>query len=399
MEGLSAPVEPNCLHGVFRSVEQWELATGRQAIKLHVGEPAFRPPDEVVEAVVASVRDGRTGYTSAEGLADLRIALTAKLSVHNGLHTTPDLVFVCPGSCQGIAAVLQSIARPGGELLLPELHWPIHLQQCRLAGLRPRLYPLDDGYHPDVAGVAAASSAQTCALLVNSPANPTGAVIGRAALERLLELARSQGWWVISDEAYEDFCYDGEHLSMAALEQGERPDAHRVYTTFSFSKSFAMTGYRLGYVVAPNLAAAARLRAVQEASIIAPATPAQYAGLAALSVPEAAGRNRAHVAGARDALAILVREGMLGGFPRGGWYALADLGPGVDAEAFCAALLLDCGVAAAPARGFSLGDRARSLVRLAICGDRRSLEAGLGQFVAFAQRMAHAHQLGMAAPP
>ncbi len=242
----AARIPPNCLHAVFRSVDEWQRLTGREVIKLHVGEPAFAPPPEVAEALAEATRSGRTAYTSAEGMPELRAALSAKLSERNGVHTTPERVFVSPGSCQGLAALLQSIAYDGGEVLLPELHWPIHLQQRLLAGLRPRFYPLDERYRPHVCGISAAATPRTCALLVNSPANPTGAVLGVELVTALLELAHSRGWWVISDEAYEDFVYEGRHIAMAALESDLPERQRRVFATYSFSKSFAMTGNRLG---------------------------------------------------------------------------------------------------------------------------------------------------------
>lgn len=117
-------IPPSCLHDVFRTAEERELATGRPVIKLHVGEPYFRSPPEAVAAFTAAVRDGRTAYTSAEGLMELREALAAKLEDRNGHRSSPDRIFITPGSCQGLAALLQSLVHPGDELLMPELHCP-----------------------------------------------------------------------------------------------------------------------------------------------------------------------------------------------------------------------------------------------------------------------------------
>lgn len=382
MSSRAATIPPSCVHEVYRSVDAWERDTGRPVIRLHVGEPHFGPPQEVVEALSAAARDGRTGYTSAEGMPELREALTAKLEVRNGHRTSPDLVFATPGSSQGLAALMQSIAEPGDRILLPALHWPIYLQQALLAGLRPVFYPLDDRHHPDL---AALSELDGDVLVVNSPANPTGAVCSTSELKALLALAHRRNWQVISDEAYEDFVHDGTHTSLASLERDLAPDERRVFSAFSFSKSYGMTGYRLGYVVTPNRRRAAALRTVQEASIVSPPTPVQYAGIAALDTPDAVRHNADAVRRARSLLAPLVPE-----LPAGGWYALLDVH--MDADVFARKLLETGGVSVAPARGFALRPSvspageigavssdatACSLVRLAFCGDHDALAAAV----------------------
>jgi aspartate aminotransferase len=394
-------IPPSCLHEVFRTAEARERVTGRPVIKLHVGEPYFPPPRAAVDALVAAARDGRTAYTSAEGMPALREALAAKLEEHNGHRTAPDRIFVAPGSCQGLAALFQSLVHPGDELLLPDLHWPIHLQQCLLAGFRPVFYPLDDQYRPDLDRLAAVASPRTRAILVNTPANPTGAVMDSDQLKTILELAHHHGWQVINDEAYEHFRYDADHVSLGSLERDVPERDRRVHSTFSFSKSYAMTGYRLGYVVTPNQQAARALRVVQEASIVGPSTPVQYAGLAALSSPSAGRVNGDLVRANRDrALPALRAAGLLADLPAGGWYAMLDVSrTGLTADEFAARLLATQHVSVAPGGGFALrpeldpAGRVRSaatsakadrLVRLAFCGDPDQLDAGVRGLVDFA---------------
>ncbi len=394
-------IPPSCLHAVFRMAQERELTLGAPVIKLHVGEPYFAPPPEAVEAFVAAVRDGRTGYTSAEGLPELREALAGKLTSVNGVPTTADHIVATPGSCQGLAALLQSLVVPGDELLLPELHWPIHLQQCLLAGFRPVFYRLDEHFRPDLDHLAGLTSDRIRAILVNSPANPTGSVSPAGHLAAVLDTARAQGWSVISDEAYEHFVFAGEHVAMAGLEH-DVPESERiVFSSFSFSKSFAMTGYRLGYIVAPTAATAHALRVVQEASIVCPQSPAQYAGIAALTALPAAHRNGELVRANRDRSLPALREaGLLTALPDGGWYAMLDVGrTGLDAERFAAGLLATHNVAVAPGGGFALRPEldhqgrvtsappdpdARNLVRLAFCGDPAELDAGVAALVRYA---------------
>ncbi|MFG2603290.1 pyridoxal phosphate-dependent aminotransferase [Streptomyces sp. NPDC048514] len=392
-------IPPSCLHAVFRAAEDRERATGRPVVKLHVGEPYFPPPREVALAVEHAVHEGRTAYTSAEGMLTLREALAVKLETENGHRTSPDRVFVTPGSCQGLAALFQSLARPGDELLMPELHWPIHLQQVLLAGFRPVFYALGPGYRPSLDSLRAAVTPRTRAVLVNSPANPTGAVIDTESMAAILELARAHDLQIVSDEAYEHFVYEGEHVSFASLESGVPEEERRIFSTFTFSKSLAMTGYRLGYVVTPNEAAAHALRVVQEASIIGPSTPVQYAGLTALKAEDSARANARMVRANRDrALPALREAGLLAELPQGGWYAVIDVGStGVDAETFAASLLEAHEVGVAPAAGFALrpvladdgrvlsadpAPEARTLVRLAFCGDPDELDTGVARLLA-----------------
>lgn len=395
-------IPPSCVHGVYRAVNDWQARTGREAVRLDIGEPWFRPPTAVVDALAAAAWDGRTTYTPAEGLPVFRDALADKLIRINGHDTDPDLVFVTPGASQGLSAVMQSVTDPGDEILIPGFHWPIHLQQSLLAGLRPRCYPLDERFRPDLSALAALAGDRTRVLLVNTPNNPTGAVYEPELLAALLDLARANDWLVISDEAYEDFVYEGAHVSMAALERDVPPADRRVFTVYSYSKSFAMTGCRLGYVATPNSAYAATLQVVEEASILSSPTPMQYAGLAALeqAMPEVAA-HRELVRSARDGLAPLAELGLVAWYPEGGWFALLDIGAtGLTADAFAAALLEREAVAVAPARGFALRPECdeRGLVtamgadpvtdhylRIAFCGEPAQVRDAVRRMADFAR--------------
>lgn len=392
-------VPTSSLHAAFRRAEQWEHRHGRKAIKLQVGEPAYQMPVAVREAMVAAVRAGDCAYTSAEGAEPLRIALAARLN-GQGLDTEPDRVFVTPGSCQGLWAVLTSIVTPGAAVLIPELHWPIYRQQAILSGFTPIGYPLRADYTPDPDGIAAAAASidapdgngvnavrpgRVAAIILNSPANPTGAVTQPDDLDRILELADRHDWSVISDEAYQEFVYRGRHRSTAALEADRRPAARRVFSTFSFSKSHAMTGCRVGYVVAPDNARADVLRRVQESCIIAPPTPAQRGALAGLAADREVGANAAHVCDNLATVAGPLRAaGMLNNVPAGGWYALLDVTEsGLDAAEFAERLLEDAGVSVAPAAAFALpGDnRSSNLIRISLAGARDELTAGVAAII------------------
>ncbi|KIZ16624.1 hypothetical protein SNA_16400 [Streptomyces natalensis ATCC 27448] len=402
---LAATIPSSCLHEIFRAAEVRERETGTEVVKLHVGDPYFDPPAEVADALHAAIRRGDTKYTSVEGVLELREALVEKLSMENGLDTAVSRVFVTPGSAQGLTALLRSIVEPGAEILLPELHWPVHLQQSLFAGFRPVFYPLGPGFRPDPEAVLAAGTPRTRVLLLNSPANPTGVVLDADTVHRLLEIAREQGWQVISDEAYEHYVYEGEHTSVAALER-DVPVAQRiVHSVYSFSKSAAMTGYRLGYVVTADDRTADAMRVVQEAGIIAPSTPVQYAGIAALHARSAIESNAKLVSHNRNELLPPLRDaGLLAELPAGGWYALLDVRKtGLDAETFSSRLLDSKGVAVVPGAGFTLrptlGDTgrvlsldsapwARSLIRIAFCGSPELLDIGVKRILDFVRDLA-----------
>lgn len=390
------------LHRIFRAADEREHASGAPVTKLHVGEPYFTPPPEVAHALAEAVARGHTKYTEVEGLLELRESLVAKLSSENGVETDVSRVFVTPGSTQGLAALMQAVAEPGAEILMPELHWPIHLQQALLAGLRPVFYSLGSDYRPDPEAVLAAATANTRVLLINSPANPTGVVVDTATLRRLLDLARRRGWQVISDEAYEHFVYDGEHVSTASLER-EVPVGERiVHSVYTFSKSLAMTGYRLGYLSIANERTARAVRIVQEANIIAMSTPVQYAGLAALRLQHVVRENRAMVLANRNAALPGLRDaGLLDELPAGGWYAILDVAPtGLTAEEFTARLLQRHNVAVVPGTGFALSPRldmkgrvasvesatrSRHLIRIAMCVAPQVLHDGVRELLSFAR--------------
>ncbi|HZF89877.1 pyridoxal phosphate-dependent aminotransferase [Streptomyces sp.] len=394
-------IPSSCLHRIFRAAETKEKESGAEVVKLHVGDPFFHPSEDVAEAFIDAVRRGETKYTGVEGLPELRAAVVEKLRSDNGVDSAVSRLLISPGSCQGLAALLQSLAEPGAEILLPELHWPVHLQQSLLAGFRPVLYPLGADLRPDPEVIAAAASPRTRVLLINSPANPTGVVLDRGELTALLELARDRGWHVISDEAYEHFLYEREHISVASLERDVPVDERIVHSVFSFSKSFAMTGYRLGYVALANDRAADVMKVAQEANIIGTSTPVQYAGIAALNSRfDASATNLKLVQRNRDvALPPLVRAGLLRELPAGGWYAMVDVTrSGLDAETFATRLLDRKGIAVVPGNGFAmrpeLDDQgrvrshdyapwARHLVRIAFCVDPVTLETGVRGLIEF----------------
>lgn len=369
----------SCLHEIHRLVG----AHPRPVTALHVGEPYIRMPEEAVEGYCRALRDGHTAYLGARGLGALHDALAERLD-GNG-RPPADRVFVTPGSCQAISAILQSIAVDGGEVILSELHWPMHFQQVTMTGMTARFAPFGDGR--SIADVLdACASDRVVAILVNSPSNPSGRVWSAGELRELHEWAVRRRVLVISDEAYEDFVFDGEPCRMANLDLELPPQDRVVFSVHTFSKGHSMTGCRLGYATAPNDDRAALLTRVQEATLVAPSTPVQYAGLAALGATAHLSAHHAYVRQTRDAVVDLLGDKLVYMAPAGGWYILVDLGAFTDdTYLFSKQVLADIDVGIAPGRGFlpeghPTADR---LVRITLCAERDSTLEGVRRLTAY----------------
>lgn len=404
---------------MFRLADELERAGGEPVIRLHVGDPDFSPPVAVLDATSDAIHGGKTHYTPTAGLHELRVALAEKVSRRNGLAATADQVVITPGSTQALFGTMGIMFEAGEECLLPEIYWPNYLQQVLLLGGRPRFYPLGGGYQPDLDAARHAITDRTRAILINSPSNPTGAVFPDRTLRALYELARERDLWILSDEAYEDFVFGGEHVSPGSFERGLPEGDRRVFSLFTFSKSYAMTGLRLGYIVAPSLRAATALRKCQEPLVASSGTPIQWGGLAALDGSERTGIERMREAYRRRrdlALSILEPAGLVDYVPGGAFYIMADVSrTGMTGEIFAEALLGEERVAVAAGAGFALlpefgpdgalraeptdsgapefptNPKARFRIRIAFCVSDEDLREGLNRLVRFATSRRKSH--------
>lgn len=265
---------------------------GENVVSLLEGEPDLPVAEPVLAAVEGALRGGRTRYSQAAGLPELKAAIADKLSQENGVPTLPEDVLVTNGAKQALYTALQALVGPGDEVLVPGPCWVTFPEAVKLAGAEPVLVPTKRG-RPDPEAFSRMVNARTKAILLNTPNNPTGAVYTREELAAVAELAGRRGLWVVSDEAYERLVYDGRpHVSFAAL--GPKA-AERTVTVQTFSKSFSMTGFRVGYLAGPRavVEAAARIHGHVTGNVC---TFAQHGGLAALALPpeDAAARRAAH---------------------------------------------------------------------------------------------------------
>jgi aspartate aminotransferase len=400
---------------MFRLADEMERAGGGPVFRLHVGDPDFAPPASVVEETSAALRTGRTHYAATAGVHELRVALVEKLAKRNGIAATADHIVITPGSTQGLFAGLEMIFGVGEEILVPEIYWPNYVQQIMLLGGRPLFYPLGSGYQPDVDAARRLITPRTRGILINSPSNPTGAVFPESTIRAFFELAREKDLWILSDEAYEDFVFRGSHVSAASFERHLPESERRVFSLFTFSKSFAMTGLRLGYLVSPTLATGILLRKCQEPLVASAAMPIQWGALAA-----AQGAEQASVDAMRETyrrrrdltLSILKPAGLADYEPEGAFYIMADVSStGLTGDEFAVSLLREERVAVAPGVGFAMqpeftqeglpratpresgapdypaNPKARQRVRIAFCVSDDELREGLTRMVRFVERV------------
>src|SRR5215470_13119888 len=233
---------------VFARAKELEKL-GRSIIHLELGEPDFHPAAPVVDALRAAVAAGRDRYVSPRGIPALREAIAEYLRRTRRLQVGPEQVLVAPGCKMALALAMMALIEPGDEALYPEPGFPIYPSFTRGLGAVavPFLLEEKNRFQPDVAEIAAKISPRTKILIFNSPNNPTGTVFSNQVLKRIAELAAEHDLWVISDEVYARILFSGEYQSIWALPGM----AERTIIIDGFSKSFAMTGWRIGYAVAP----------------------------------------------------------------------------------------------------------------------------------------------------
>ncbi len=254
---------------------------GQDVISLAAGEPDFATPSHICEAAHAAIDQGKTKYTASSGIPELRQALAAQMKQDKNLSYQASEIIVCTGAKQAVIGALYALLEPGDEVLLPAPCWLSYPEMVRMAGGVPVVVQtsIEQGFLPSREQVQAAIAPRTKAIILNTPNNPTGVVWPRESLEMIADLAQAHDFAIISDEIYEALVYAGaEHVAIAGLSE----DAFsRTITISGFSKSYAMTGWRLGYAAGPKPIIEA-MDAYQSHATGNPNSIAQYAGLEAV---------------------------------------------------------------------------------------------------------------------
>ena len=262
-------------------------AQGRDIISLGIGQPDFRTPDHIVEAAIKALRDGHHGYTPATGIPELRDAVAADLNKRFKVNVSPDEVMIMPGGKPTMFMSIMMFGEPGVDILYPDPGFPIYRSMIEFTGARPVPVPIreENGFAFSAEETLRLITPQTRLLIVNSPANPTGGVTPKSEVDKLVAgLERFPNVAVMSDEIYDHMVYDGEQHVCLLTYPSIRD---RLILLNGWSKTYAMTGWRLGYAVWPGkLYDYARKLAVNLHSCVN--ASAQYAGLAALTGPQAA---------------------------------------------------------------------------------------------------------------
>jgi aspartate aminotransferase len=351
-------------------------------IGLHVGEPSFATPEHVLDGARRALDRGDTRYVANAGIPALREAIAGKVAVRNGLEAGPAQVVVAAGGMQALYAALSATVGAGDEVLVPDPGWPNFAMAVQLLQARPVGYPLhpDDAFLPDLAELGRRVTDRTRALVVNFPSNPLGSVLPTDLAQRLCRFADQYDLWLISDECYDAITFEAEHVSPARYDEQDR-----VLSCFSFSKTYAMTGLRVGYLIAPETVADTAAK-MQETLIACVNAPAQHAALAALEGPQdfVEVMRRAYHERRDAAAAQLDAAGVEYLLPHGAFYMWVDVRDRCsgDVKAWALDLLRERYVAVAP--GTTFGAEGEGWVRISLATDTDDLLEGLDRLAAVA---------------
>ena len=356
------------------------MAEGHDVINLGIGQPDFRTPEHVVEAARKALADGHHGYTPANGIVELREAVARDVLRWRKADINPDQVVIVPGGKVTMAMAMMVFGEPGSEIMYPDPGFPIYESMIRFSGATPvpiRLYE-ENGFSFSAQEVLAGISEKTSLIILNSPANPTGGVVPRAEIEALVEgLEAHPQVAVMSDEIYSRMTYDGlEHVSL--LNFPEIRD--RLIVLDGWSKTYAMTGWRMGWGLWPEplVDIATRLCINMHSCVNA---PTQFAGIAALDGPQDDAEKMVEAFDERRQVVMSLAndiEGMRCVRPAGAFYAFPNIsGTGFDAKTLQDRLLSEAHVAAIA--GTSFGAQGEGYLRISYANSVENIERAMAR--------------------
>ena len=348
---------------------------------LAVGEPDLPVAAHIAEAAEAAWAADDTNYTANGGIPPLRAAIAAKHEREHGLRIPTERIWVTVGGTQALHQAMTLVLAPGDEILVPDPGYTTFSMSPRMLSAVPVPYALSahTGFLPEPERIEALITDRTRAIIVNSPSNPLGTSVDEATARELLALARRHDLWVISDEVYEALTWTRPHVSLAAIDAIDSDGlGERVLGVFSTSKTYAMTGARVGWLTVPD-GLSATMRTVQEAMISCVAAPDQRAALAAIDGPQdAVVAAREHYLGNLEAAsALLIERGIRHIVPGGAFYLWIDVShaSGGDVSAWAEQFLREHRVAVAP--GSAFGASGEGWIRVCAASTRADLIHGL----------------------
>jgi aspartate/methionine/tyrosine aminotransferase len=353
------------------------------AIHLEVGEPNVDTPLHIRQAAIEAIHGGYTHYTHNLGLVSLREAIVKFLNRSYGLNLEAAQVVVTSGAVTALAVTFLVLVEPGEEVLIPDPSWPDYEQKVLIQGAIPRRYQLKPEYEflPVVNELEKLVTPKTKAILINSPGNPTGAVFDEDKIKEILAFASRYDLYVISDEVYDLIVYEGKHLcSMSYDTEG------RVVSIFGVSKNYAMTGWRIGYAIAP-LHIAPIMEKTVEPLISCASSISQKAAEAAYSGPQDFVQQMCEVYRKRRdrAFEIFTKAKVKAFKPKGAFYMLVDLSEtGLPPEELSWRLLEEEAVAVAPGNTFGLS--CQKMIRISLAAEDAELIEGARRICEFVER-------------
>jgi len=350
------------------------------AINLGLGEPDFQPPAHILDALEHAVRTGMNKYGPTGGLPELRAAVAERLSKYAPVK--PDQVLITTGATEGLASAMQTLVDRGDEVLTPDPGFVLFAPHITLANGTPVFYRVrkEDEFQPRIEELNELVTSKTKAIIVNSPANPTGGVLDRNAIKEIVALAEDNDLLIISDEVYEPFVYEGRHETFLG-----RYD--KVVYVNSFSKIFSMTGWRLGYVAAPP-EIIKNLAKISYYLIACPPTPTQVAVLAGLRGPQDFVTKMVSEFGKRREIVVDALNRIKGldcPWPKGAFYVFPSFDFDLTSEAL-AMKILAAGVICTPGSAFGPGGEGH--LRLSYANSRENLVKGIGLLAGVAESLA-----------
>ena len=360
---------------VFARAKELEKL-GRSIIHLELGEPDFHPAAPVVDALRSAVAAGRDRYVSPRGIPALREAVADYLQRTRGVHAAPEQILIAPGCKMALSLAMMALIEPGDEVLYPDPGFPIYPSFVRGLGARAVPFYLEEKnrFQPDIAEIARKISPRTKVLIFNSPNNPTGTVFSDAALAQIADLAARHDLWILADEIYARILFSGAYKSIWSLPGM----AERTVIVDGFSKSFAMTGWRLGYAVAPQ-------RVIDAMDLLVLNTftcAAEFTQVAAIeALRDSTDAVDAMVAEYRKRRELFVAGlNRIAGFrcqpPDGAFYAWVNIeDTGLSAQELASTLLEEAGVAAIA--GAAFGSSGKNYLRFSLVSARNLLEEAL----------------------
>ena len=357
-------------------------------ISFTVGEPDFNTPEHIVRACERALAEHKTGYAPNQGVMELREAIAERTFETHGIKYNPeDEILITAGGMNALRAASEALTNPGDEIIVPDPYWCNHYHHPLMElGVAVRV-PVDESsnYMYDPEKLEGYITEKTKAILLNSPSNPTGRVMDRATMEKLCKLCVKYDLILISDEVYEHIIYDDTEFVSPVMFEGMR---ERTILCNSFSKSYAMTGWRIGYAVGPAEIIGAMLR-INENTLASPTTFVQYAAVEALRGPQ---DDVKKMVSSFERRRDILLEG-INNIPKlscpklqGAFYAFVDIrGTGLTDDEFCERLLLEKRVSTTPGSGF--GENGAGHIRISYALSEEDLREGISRIREFVESL------------